>query len=88
MKHRRARGNSIYRDLLVAIDIADITVPEGRRKIDEEVVERLSESISKIGLLHPVTVVKKGHVAGEYSCKAGKITSPPNTASVRPGVLT
>jgi ParB-like chromosome segregation protein Spo0J len=51
--------------------ISDITIPEGRRKIDDEAVKRLAESIEQIGLIHPITVVRK-RGTGTTATKSGK----------------
>jgi len=61
--------------------ISDVTIPEGRRKVDDEAVKQLAQSIEQIGLVHPITVVRKGgtgitiksreRVRGKYVLVAG-----------------
>src|SRR5690242_12132494 len=69
------------RDSHMHLWISDIAVPEGRRKVDDEIVERLAQSIEQIGLRHPITIVRKPgtgitiksreYVRGEYVLVAG-----------------
>jgi len=56
------------------IKIADITIPEGRRKIDRDKVAALAESIKIIGgLIHPITIDKNRNlIAGEHRIEAYK----------------
>jgi ParB family chromosome partitioning protein len=72
MKRRRRARDNPPRDFHSAVHIADITIPEGGRKIDERVVKRLTESITQLGLRTPITLVRKPGVAGEYILIAGR----------------
>jgi ParB family chromosome partitioning protein len=48
-----------------------ITVRGGRRRIDEEKVQQLAQSIAEVGLLNPVTVTQDGAlVAGRHRLEA------------------
>ena len=40
------------------IHISDIRVSDGRRKIDEENVMSLMDSIREVGLLNPITITQ------------------------------
>ncbi len=49
----------------VKIQIFQINVNDGRRKVDLKAVQRLADSISQVGLLNPITVDR------EYTLIAG-----------------
>ena len=56
------------------LKIKDITIPKGKRKINKEVVTKLSSSISEIGLLHPIIVSKDMNlIAGQHRLEAMKM---------------
>ncbi len=38
------------------IQIFQINVNDGRRKVDPDAVQEMADSISKVGLLNPITV--------------------------------
>lgn len=61
------------RDITMPIAFDDIDVGE-RRELDSKTVKRLAESIDKIGLRHPITVIKRGEryrlVAGLHRMEA------------------
>ena len=54
VKHRRAIGQGGDK---VKIQIFQIKVNDGRRKIDQEAVHELADSISKVGLMNPIIIV-------------------------------
>jgi ParB family chromosome partitioning protein len=57
---------------VVDIPIDEITIPEGRRKVDR--IEDLAEAISSEGLLHPITVDTKHRlIAGRRRLEACKM---------------
>ena len=49
---------------ITKLKLTDITVKERLRGVDSEKVERLKESILRIGLIHPITVSGGVLVAG------------------------
>ena len=55
------------------INISDIRVNDGRRKIDEENVMSLMNSIREVGLLNPITITQS-HIliAGAHRLEACK----------------
>lgn len=58
------------------LDIEDIIVLEGRRKVDPKTVRKLAESIEAVGLQTPITVRRKGDqyvlIAGLHRIEAFK----------------
>ena len=57
-----------------SVPIADITIPKGRRHVDQEKVKSLARSVSRIGLLHPVVISKDYRlVCGEHRIEAYKL---------------
>jgi ParB-like nuclease domain len=58
------------------ITISDIDIPDGRRDIVAASVKNLADSIDKVGLRHPITVLKQGEryvlVAGLHRIEAHK----------------
>jgi hypothetical protein len=58
------------------ITISDFDIPDGRRDIDAASVKHLADSINKVGLHHPITVLEKGNryvlVAGLHRIEAHK----------------
>ncbi len=56
------------------IPIFQIIVNDGRREADPEAVQELADSISNVGLLHPVTVDQGNTlIAGLQRLKAAKL---------------
>jgi len=67
------------------ISISRIKVKRGRRSVNKEIVAQIAESISTLGLLHPISVNKKYQlIAGHHRLEAykelGKKTIPSITA--------
>jgi len=64
------------RDVNMPITISKIDIPDGRRDIVAASVKNLADSINKVGLRHPITVLKKGDryilVAGLHRIEAHK----------------
>jgi ParB family chromosome partitioning protein len=46
------------------VRISDVIVPDGHRKVDQETVSRIAESIRANGLLHPIVVRRRKTVSG------------------------
>lgn len=56
------------------IPISQINVSEGRREADQEAVQELMDSISKVGLLNPITVDQEyALIAGLHRLEAAKL---------------
>ena len=56
------------------IPISQIKVSEGRREADQEAVQELMDSISRVGLLNPITVDQEYTlIAGLHRLEAAKL---------------
>ena len=56
------------------IPISEITINPGRREADQEAVQELMDSISKVGLLNPITVDQEYTlIAGLHRLEAAKL---------------
>jgi len=54
--------------------LKDITVQNGRRRVDEDKVQQLAQSIGEVGLLNPITVTEEGVlVAGMHRLEACRL---------------
>ena len=49
------------------IQIFQIKVNDGRRKIDQEAVHELADSISKVGLMNPIIIVNNLNMVSQKS---------------------
>lgn len=70
--NNRARGDEHME--IQKIKIFQIKINEGRRKVSPEAVHELADSISKVGLLNPITVDKDYNlIAGLHRLEAVKL---------------
>ena len=55
------------------VQISEIKINAGRREADQESVQELADSISKVGLLNPITVDQNYTlIAGPHRLEAAK----------------
>jgi N6-adenosine-specific RNA methylase IME4 len=64
---------SVETDLVVMVPVAEVTVPDGRRRVNSSRVAEIADSISDIGLLQPIIITEdKVLVAGQHRLRAFK----------------
>ena len=64
-------ANSTPGRTIKMLEVSKITVPEGRRSIDESTLQEQIESIKRSGLIQPITVSKDGTlIAGRHRLEA------------------
>jgi uncharacterized ParB-like nuclease family protein len=72
-------------EMRMPISLDDIEIGEGRRSVNEAVVKRLAESIERIGLREPITVLERKD--GKYRLVAGRHRVEAHKRLGLPGIM-